>query len=690
MLKLKDLWLSAIGRFVDEQHISFENLGNLIQIDGENNNTKGSSGSGKTTVFNSLDYLLGINDLPVTVLQSRLTKIPMSVRGSFDYDGKPLTIIRNKRGLTIDLNGEITEGSSKLAEEKLDQILGMPRDLFRKILHKRQKEGGFFLNFTPKEMYGFLTDALNLVEDRKKLEKIELKLSELEKSKDSTFNAINSLQSALKATQDSILALGLAPIKDINQSIILELKEEYDARTKAFKLIEQKQKLEQQELEKSRPNVNVIPYNTNEKMRFEERKTVLTNDLQLYLKAESERINSVKAGIQTLNLEQNKIAYQISDSNTAKTYAAELAGQIKKIRSSICPTCEQNWANDLAKIKENEYLSKLSICRDKIIAGAIAADRQKVLTNELLVISEQLKPVIDPRIDPIAEELENIKVRISEEKTKEYEHVAKQNAINNSILQCFATKQLDLRKTQSVEIDQVRGQMDINRMAFESSVNKFKIYEDASKRYETSFQLMKVKENDTEILLSKTRAALVKINQDIELAGELKIAVKTFISCSFDDALESIGDSATKIIRLIPNMNNATIQFEGQKETKDGKIKEEVNAVINVDGEIGVPIKSLSGGERSAVDLAVDLSVIDFVENETSKGIDLFILDEPFTGLDSISIEMALEVLKNSNSNKRLIVVDHNEIIKQSMPDRIIVIRDGETSIILNQETVNV
>ena len=163
--------------------------------------------------------------------------------------------------------------------------------------------------------------------------------------------------------------------------------------------------------------------------------------------------------------------------------------------------------------------------------------------------------------------------------------------------------------------------------------------------------------------------------------------MKTFISCSFDDALESIGEAATKIIRCIPTMSNATIQFEGQKETQDGKVKEEVNAVISMDGDIGIPIKSLSGGERSSVDLAVDLAVIDFVESESAKGIDVFILDEPFTGLDTVSIEMALEVLKNSNSTKKLIVVDHNPEVKQMVSNRLVVVRDGSSSTITNQET---
>jgi len=50
---------------------------------------------------------------------------------------------------------------------------------------------------------------------------------------------------------------------------------------------------------------------------------------------------------------------------------------------------------------------------------------------------------------------------------------------------------------------------------------------------------------------------------------------------------------------------------------------------------------------------------------------------------------MALEVLKNSNSNKKLIVVDHNPEVKQMVSNRLIVVRDGSTSSITSQEVNN-
>ena len=171
MLKLKKLHLRGVGRFVENQVIDFDSLGTMVQVDGQNNNTKGSSGAGKSTIFNALDYLLGFSDLPTTVLQSRYAK-DIFVKGEFDWDGKDLFIVRGKKdGLIVSVDGEVKTGSIKLVEEEIDKILAMPRDLFRQILHKRQFSRGFFLNMTPKENYEFLTSCLNLEKEKKKVKK---------------------------------------------------------------------------------------------------------------------------------------------------------------------------------------------------------------------------------------------------------------------------------------------------------------------------------------------------------------------------------------------------------------------------------------------------------------------------------------------------------------------------------------
>jgi DNA repair exonuclease SbcCD ATPase subunit len=682
VLYLEELAFVGIGRFVDEQIIPISELRNFTELGADNKNTNSSSGSGKTTVFNSLDYLLGINDLPTTVLQSRLTKTGMRVRGKFKWDDVPLEITRSKSGLKIDINsGEtVIEGSNALAEEKLDEILGMSRDLFRKILHKRQKEGGFFMDFTPKKTHSFLSDCMKLGEFTKKAKKVDDKITTISENMDQSASELLVAGANLRATQDAMLSLGLPPVKEITKEMILELKEKYDRSGIRFKDVESRIQQAEQEQAKSRPSTNVIPYDGRNRESLESRRKEIEAKSRSLLLEEQDRQTQIRSRISEKSIERSKIVFKIQQGTTAKGNATKLVGEIKQIRDSKCPTCEQAWHTESSKVTEQSKLSELAKHKEAIVESMQAAERQDVLNVELSVLQEQLAPMENHQLSSLNEELLEITKLLAEEKQKEKSWIDSSNYANRILMADFDAKSAALRLQHALEIGQVRGQLDIDRRSFELAVGSLKAYEEASARYEATKNSLKIKEENFTKQKLAAEIAVAGFEKELLLAEEVRKAIKMYVSYSFDGALETIGENATKIIACIPNMRCATIRFEGTKETQDGKIKEEVNAIIDMDGEIGIPIKSLSGGERTAVDLAVDLAVIDFIESKTGKGINIFNLDEPFSGLGSVEIEMVLEVLKNSNTNKKIIIVDHNPEVKQMVHDRIIVVRDGLTS----------
>ena len=148
MLELLSLTFKNIATFDSEQTVNFEDKAKMIQIDGNNEDTGGSSGAGKSSIAHALDYLLNTNDTPATVLKSRNNKLPMEVTGNFKYNNQSLEIKRStKTGLEILLDDEKTCGNTKLAEELLDSIIGIPRDIFGKMIHQKQNKGGFFFRY---------------------------------------------------------------------------------------------------------------------------------------------------------------------------------------------------------------------------------------------------------------------------------------------------------------------------------------------------------------------------------------------------------------------------------------------------------------------------------------------------------------------------------------------------------------
>jgi len=679
MLKLKELKFSGIGRFTEEQKIVFTDLGNLIQVDGQNNNTGGSSGSGKTTIFNALDYLLGLNEVPNTVLQSRLTKDSISVTGAFDLDGKDLKISRIKGKLSVDIDGDLTVGSSKLSEEKLDEIMAMPRHLFRPMLHKRQKEGGFFLQFTPKDMNEFLTDCLGLGEYRLKLEIIEKNIKELTEKTLKDRATLDSFKAAHQSTCDALDALGPSPVRDIDRDTIVALKTKSDASLTALIALENEYKASSAELDKKRPSAQFPAYDNTTLNAHQKALNDLHTQLSAINMAEKERQAGVQKQIYEKNFLKTSLAQAVNQGEIAKAEAKTAMAQLQKVRDSICPTCEQNWSTENAKKTEAILLTNISLYKEKITHGMAAATQIIKITEEI----EALKLDLNLKLTGVPEintQIGNFAVLLDEEKSRAASHHQENGMKVKVLLDSFAAKQQELLQKYSQAISQSRGQADMDRRVLESAIAQMKNHEEMKNRHDATKNTLHVQEQAHKKKIEELALHIIGQARKLEMAEELKKAIKTYISYSFDDALEIIGDTATRIIRSIPNMSNATLQLEGTKETKEGKIKEEVNASISIDGDIAVPIKSLSGGERSSVDLAVDLAVIDLIENKTGKGIDIFIMDEPFTGLDTISIEMAIEVLKNANINKKLIIVDHNPIIAETIDTKILVIREKEKS----------
>lgn len=718
MLHLKTLQIHAIGRFVDPQTIDFDRLGNLVQVDGLNKNTKGSSGAAKSTIFNSIDYLLGLNDIPVTVLQSRLTKDPILIKGIFDWDGRHLEITRGKSiGLAIKIDGESKGGSVKLSEEVIDGVLGMPRDLFRKILHKRQKEGGFFLNMPPRETNDFIMDCLKLDKEKSDLEQIEKKLSELKVNKEQVAGLLEVQKQGLKATQDAILSIGLAPIRDMHEEVVQSLKDKRDLSLLNVQIVEKRHNMELSAIQETKPKYISIPFQANSYTttgfdrnlitRCEEGLKVINEKIIAINKIENDRISEVQKQIHNLKLRNLTLRNKTEEGQKAQKEAEAKAAHIRTLRANRCYICAQDWVNAENKETEAKLLGEILVLKQIIDEGASADIELMDFDLNLMQLQEQLKPVQTPelidtidkkrRVDEIIavekekekthnkSEGDKLRAHQENEKARLKDHQTTEQVQNSSLIADYDIKEKELRSRHTAEYQQAFGQYDVDNRTFESANSKLKLYNDSKKRYDDSVTRLKVQESEYTKAVDFLSIRLSTIERDLIMSDESRRALKSYISAKFDEALEGISETASQMLAHVPNMATATIQMRGTKENKDGKVKEEVNAVINMDGEEAIPIRSLSGGERSATDLAIDLAVIDFLEHRTGKGINIFVLDEPFEGLDTVCVEQTLEILKNANFNKKLIIVDHNPEVKQMVGSRIMVIREGLTSNIVQE-----
>lgn len=677
MLRLKKISISNLGRFVGQHDVVLDGRPMLIQVDAQNNNTGGSSGSGKSTIFNSLEYLLGINNLPSTVLQSRLTKNSMAVSGDFDLDGKNLIIKRSKsEGLSILLDGvEIVSGNNKAAEEKLDEILGIPRELVRKMIHKRQKEGGFFLGLTPKECHSFLAEALDLKTWTQRLSLAEQDVKKYEQEVQTTQSAIEAVKPALDLARNG-LALLQEPVLGWDPGIVPALKVNFEKSENLLK--DESLKLEQALLSVEKPNPPPQIGKSSLKPISDKISALKAQEnAERKIALDNWNLKNQELSILETKLSEYKRTIELGKNSSKKL--EDLKAKILSIKNGICPTCNQSWhqgheeigtlvleakkkaaeiqqaqafeqeiptvLNQIQEKKAEVELAKSETSNNKFVAFIVSAESEYRLENEKLDKEQQLLNQAHLRsLEIVREKEESIRVRFSETMT-------------NLSYNRDEHRRLYFEKKSELETYQKNKEM------------FFKHKEHLS-------ESVRVQEKQLSDLTDKNKKAIDMRSVSAEAA---KI-IRSYMNNLFQDTLDSIAVKATQILSRIPNMSTSTIYFEGFKETKSGTIKDEVTAILTMDGEVDIPVKSMSGGERTAIDLAVDLAVIDMIEEQAGKGLDIFILDEPFDGLDSACREQCLQILQTHVSGKRIVVVDHSNETKELVHDRIVVIRDGQES----------
>jgi DNA repair exonuclease SbcCD ATPase subunit len=679
MLTLKELSFSGIGRFVDKQVINFDTLGKIVQVDGKNLNTGGSSGSGKSTVFHALDYLLGVNEIPATALQSRVTKDGINVSAKFIINEKNIVISRSKKdGLTIEVDGESVSGNSKIAEEKLDEIIGINRKLFKKMFHKKQKEGGFFLNLTAKESYDFLISVLGLEEWSKKIDKIDEDIKKITLN----LNELNNKKSVVfdKNTQLRYGIVTEPPKPEWNEE------EEKEALEKLEVVKKNIQKLSdtQENLKKSiiAPIIKTPDYTQFNRIKEAEYElTKLNEDKAVIMAAHNEKIFKVETAIKNLNSELFTINTHKKTVEMLKIKSKELNDQKKHIEDNSCPTCSQIWVGNSAADKLNQISSSIVDSAKKIESLLLEISKEQEINLNLSRAQDILNKLrstnasseVDVKILQIKQEiaeLNSVKANLDktinlENSLAQSEYIGKLSAIDKEYNELIRLENDLINNLNKI----ISTQQSLKQMDF----IKLKNFKDNLQRIAEMEQLnQKELENIQNNIEALSRKSLI--------AEESKRLIKSYTLQVFQDTLDYIGNKSTDILSGIPNMTGATIYFESSKETKNGTIKEEVNAVVNLDGEGNIPIKTLSGGERTAIDLAVDLAVIDMIEDKAGKGLNIFILDEPFDGLDSVNKTQCLELLKNIDTNKSIVLVDHSSELKEMMSEVVTVIRNGEES----------
>ena len=688
MLKLQKLKFKGFGRFVEQQEIDLTALPSVVQVDGQNNNTGGSSGAGKSTIFRVNDFLLGISDFSLTLIKSRYSK-GYEAEGHYLWKGRPLVIKRASKGgasvsgVDPETNKEFEiSGSASAVDEFLSKVKVLPDKIFKKMTHKAQGEGGFFLAMTPSESHAFMMQALNLEHISRALDAADEEIQKLTQDRDRAQQGVDTCATALSSHQEALKNAPQPP----SQEKISTLEAQKEAKTQEIEAL--KKTLSEMSLGQKN---EILALKKPEKPKIDENQL----DLKRSLEIES-HIASLESQIRDKLAHKEGVidkmveSYHETKATTERARVAadrlvEVKKEILKVKSDLdamkkskCPTCSQDWLQG-----SQEAIKKVEKTLGDLVAKAQA---QKALADQY----GDLKAMSDKVAGKIAETKEtDVAAELNDQLTKARADLAVEQArlkkqeseLYSDYTEAAAkyTQKLEeLHEKHRVETEKLNNALSaLSEEGYQISHSLSYLLQEA-KNVKAQIESAKKSVKDAETGLERAKAILDEAEKELELSQEAKRLLKSYSLRVFEDALSIVGERATDIVSKIPNMATASIRFDSAKElATKGKIKEELSAYLCVDSDEGIPIKSLSGGERAAIDLAVDLAVIDMLEERSGVGTDYFVLDEPCTGMDSVSKEGYVEVIRSCGSKKRIIIVDHSPEIKEMVQDKIVVARDG-------------
>jgi DNA repair exonuclease SbcCD ATPase subunit len=727
MLKRRKLSFGNIGRFVRPQEIDFASKGRLVQIDGQNKNSNGSSGAGKSTLLELTNINLGISETPSTVYQSRYTKDPAWTEGEYENNGVVFTVRRvTGKGLTVkwtgpEGSGEISGDNSK-AEEKIAQLIGMETDLFRRMTHKAQKQDGFFLSLTPSKSFGFMMKVMGMEDMLKKLEKVDALISESEKQVSRLQLELASAGSKAadqSAALEKVKSDPVPPAPDearlqavrseleLKDASLVALKADAAAKQSQYRvqetaLREQASKAEAEVLAEVRSRAPAAPVLEAESPRIAEIKLEharLMQEIDVLESAKAERASQIQKALDGLRHQKTQSEYAARRAPEYQHAIDAKNKELEHLSGRNCPTCLQKWIGLDMEAKVQSLRAEIDALAAKVAQAeeerARAVDLQEKIARAegILADLKASQPAAEARAKKDALLVEQLAL-MNATKDANQAVLAKHSAdVSAHAREIDAVREAHARKLAEAvsklaaerafqgEVDQAQAaslEREVQALRYEASQLETAkaVHETAKATYERNVKVY----SD---MLAKSQAELDAKNAEYQTAQqaflihtESKRLLKSFTNKKFEESLETIGRNATERLNKIPNMATASIYFEPFKEVK-GKIKEEITVVLSMDGDVGIPLKSLSGGERSAADLAVDLAVADFIEEHSGMGADYMVLDEPCAGMDAVCKQEYIEMLKTISTNKQIFIVEHSSEVKEMVDDTITVVRDG-------------
>jgi DNA repair exonuclease SbcCD ATPase subunit len=245
----------------------------------------------------------------------------------------------------------------------------------------------------------------------------------------------------------------------------------------------------------------------------------------------------------------------------------------------------------------------------------------------------------------------------------------------------------------------LKERLSINCVALEEQINKLKIHSN-----EISRKSLEINIKDLEERASNFKKQIDQLN--IEYGGQQRKYKELIKLCKRQKALRIEIDKLknsysiyTKlrgyfgkdgvqsviienIIEELENYSNETltkicneptsISIRTQKQTDAGSWSETFDIIVKSGSRVD-DFETFSGGEQFRISLAIRLALSNILSNRMGGSIKFLLLDEVSSNLDNNGLQMFINIVKLLSNDMKILIITHNERLKESFEDIITV-----------------
>lgn len=686
---LRKLVLNDFRSFKGRHEIEFPESG-LVFV-------KGLSGVGKTNLLRAIAYAFDVCPIAQKNLVCWDATGPMSVEVHMDTDAGPAVLTRGTKGCSLQLPGETVQGDAKAVKERVNRLCGVGPDLREILTYRDQRKPKKFLSMGAAEKREFLTAVLGLQKFEKQVTEqvkvVSAAAQDLNTASNLAWNGGEELDAAERALAEAaehpledeiVLAVSWAKSREAQQEAEACVKRWKEALQEA--LVQQEAEIAEavasstaeleglrEELAAAKARASVpVDQDRSELERLRSLLKKCERHLDATSKKDAEARAAYDAETQRMRGDAERLREKMMAGNRAGVESQKLRKELLRLQSDQCSMCGRAW--DEAAAKAREVAAQLDELEKVKLAGAEAALAGAVLLGKI----EERAWIEDPNVEKLRRLHADFKAKIAAELQRLQGEVQNRTAAalaevaEVQIRVDFAAERV--RAARAAVLAAPGNQVASAKSGLQEATERLSRAADDVARAQGNLNVVRERNarhrairEQCEARVDRARRQKATTDQEVATAtkkhneeADYLDVIRGFRNRIFDETLASIGTEATDILQGLPNAQHITVEFRSQRETEDGNLRDEIRAYAYLNGQERPLEDTVSGGQITSVELAIDLAVARVVSRRHGCALQWLILDETFNGHDRLVKAACLDVLRQYAQDRLIIIVDHH------------------------------